>query len=76
MKRTTIMADEELLRQLRAIAHREQVSLAEVIRQGLELRAKQSTRRLRFINAGASTEEPDDMGRRAGEIEFEPPSWR
>ena len=31
---------------------------------------------LRFIAAGASTEEPHDVGRRAGEIAFEPRSWR
>src|SRR5712691_6072078 len=33
-------------------------------------------RNLRFIAAGASTEPPADTGRRAGEITYEPPSWR
>ncbi len=35
------MADEELLEQLANVARREQVSLAEVIRQALELRLNQ-----------------------------------
>lgn len=43
MSRTTIMADDALLDQLRAIADEEGISLGEVIRQGLEWRA--STRR-------------------------------
>jgi len=32
--------------------------------------------RLSFIGAGASTEHPADMGRQAGEIRYEPRSWR
>jgi hypothetical protein len=76
MKRTTIMADDELLDRLRMIAHREGVSLAEVIRQGLELRARQATRKPRFVGAGASTEPPFDTARRAGEVEYEPGPWR
>jgi hypothetical protein len=40
MSRTTIMADDALLDQLRDIAKEEGVSLGEVIREGLEWRAK------------------------------------
>ena len=40
MSRTTIMADDALLDELREIAAEEGVSLGEVIRQGLEWRAK------------------------------------
>jgi Ribbon-helix-helix protein, copG family len=76
MRRTTIMADEQLLERLRAIARREHLSLAEVIRQALELRAAQPARTLRFIAAGESTAEPRDMARRASELNFEPRSWR
>ena len=76
MKRTTIMAPEELLEQLDAIARAERVSLAEVIRQGLEMRAAQRTKRPRFFGAGRSTEPPFDTGRKAGEIDFTPGSWR
>jgi hypothetical protein len=32
--------------------------------------------RLRFIGSGASTQSPADMGRQAGEIDYEPRSWR
>jgi predicted transcriptional regulator len=76
MKRTTIMAEDELLDRLRAIARREHVSLAQVIREALELRASQPARRLNLIGAGESTGEPRDMGRQSGEMTFEPRSWR
>lgn len=36
MKRTTIFADEDVLRKLREIAQREQVTLSEIIRTALE----------------------------------------
>ena len=51
MSRTTIMADDELLDRLRVIARREGVSLAEVIRQGLELRAARTRRAPSFVGA-------------------------
>jgi hypothetical protein len=76
MKRTTIMASEELLDRLHAIARAEDISLAEVIRQGLELRAAQPAKRPRFFGSGRSTEPPYDTARRAGEIEYAPKSWR
>ena len=76
MKRTTIMAPEDLLERLHTIAAREHLSLAQVIRQGLEWRASQPTRTPRFIGAGRSTEEPHDMARRAGDITYTPRSWR
>ncbi len=49
MSRTTIMADDALLDQLREIAAEEGVSLGEVIRQGLEWRAKTRRRIPSFI---------------------------
>jgi hypothetical protein len=36
----------------------------------------QNQRRLRFIGSGASTDGPNDTARRAGELSFEPRSWR
>src|SRR5438128_8847385 len=50
-------------------------------RSGVEsaLEARRANRpgvRLRFIGAGASVEPPADTARRAGEISFEPRSWR
>ncbi len=38
--------------------------------------ANGNRRTLRFIAAGASTEPPADMARQAGEISYEPRSWR
>lgn len=76
MKRTTIMANEELLERLQAIARREHLSLAAVIRQGLEWRAKQADRPPRFIGAGESADPPHTTGRQAGEITYTPRTWR
>ncbi len=76
MKRTTIMADEELLARLRAIALREDVSLAEVIRQGLEWRARQPRPRPSFIGSVSTGDAAHDTAERAGEAPYEPRSWR
>lgn len=38
--------------------------------------ATQTRSRLSFIGSGASTESPVDMGRQAGEVGYEPRSWR
>ena len=70
------MADEDLLARLRAIARRERTSLAEVIRQGLEWRARQRPPRPRFIGADASSEGPHETASRSGEAPYEPRSWR
>lgn len=76
MKRTTIVAPEALLDRLQVIADEENVSLAEIIRQGLELRVQQSQRRPRFVGAGRAAEPPFDTARRSGEMQPEPRSWR
>jgi hypothetical protein len=76
MKRTTIVAPDDLLDRLQAIARQENISLAEVIRQGLELRAQQAMRRPRFVGSGRSSHPPFDTARRAGEMQPEPPPWR
>ena len=39
-------------------------------------REAEPRRTLRFIGAGASTEPPADTARRAGELDYEPRSWR
>jgi hypothetical protein len=36
----------------------------------------QNQRSLRFIGSGASTDGPNDTARRAGELSYEPRSWR
>jgi hypothetical protein len=75
MRRTTIVAPEELLDRLRAIAREEDTSFADIVRQGLEWRASHPGKRLRFIGAGRS-QEPHDTARQAGDIDFTPRSWR
>ena len=74
MKRTTIMADEDVLERLRAIAVREDLSLAEVIRQGLELRAS-TGRKLGFVGA-VRTGQPTAIADEASELAPEPAPWR
>ena len=54
MSRTTIMADDALLDELREIAADEGISLGEVIRQGLEWRATTRRRVPSFVGAIAS----------------------
>jgi len=76
MKRTTIMADNELLDRLREIARREGCSLGAVIREGLELRVRQRPRRPSFIGAFASEDGPHDLGERSADLPYEPLSWR
>lgn len=69
MSRTTIMAPDALLDELRAIAKQEGVSLGEVIRQGLEWRARTRRRRIpSFIGAVASGDGPHDTASRHEEI--------
>lgn len=64
MSRTTIMAPDELLDRLRAIAKEEGISLGEVIRQGLDWRARSSHRPPTFIGAvGGDGPTTDDASR-------------
>lgn len=73
MSRTTIVADDELLDRLRAIAKTEGVSLGEVIRQGLEWRAQTKRRPPSFIGAVTSPGGPHDVARRVKEILYGEP---
>jgi len=64
MSRTTVMVDDALLDELRAIAKEEGVSLGEVIRQGLEWRAKLKGRPPSFVGAiGGDGPTTDDASR-------------
>jgi hypothetical protein len=76
MERTTIMADEKLLDAARRTAEREGVSLAEVIRQGIELRVRQGSGRRGFIGAFASGKKGHTAARDSANTSFEPISWR
>jgi hypothetical protein len=72
MVRTTIMADRELIDALRAIARREQISLGEVIRQGLEWRASTQRRIPSFLdNRPRGTGAIDDAAARDEELIIE-----
>ena len=68
MTRTTIMADDALLERLREIARSEGVSLAEVIRQALEWRAKLRGRPPSFVGAAPSEGGPHDASRHVDEL--------
>ncbi len=70
------MADDVLLDRLRAIAREEGVSLAEVIREGMELRAQRSRPTVTFIGIGRSGRKGHRMSERVAEAQFEPRSWR
>ena len=70
------MADDVLLERLRSIAREEGVSLAEVIREGMELRAQRGRPTVTFIGIGHSGRRGHRTSERAGEMRFEPRSWR
>lgn len=74
MQRTTVMADDELMDRLRAVAQREGVSLAEVIRQGMEWRARRG-HRLGLVGA-VQTGKPTAIADEAEELRPEPQPWR
>ncbi len=73
MKRTTIMADEELLDDLRRIAREDGVPLAEVIRDALRIKAAQRKPRLKGKGAFRSGLPPVDWN---ADLAIEPPPWR
>lgn len=76
MRRTTIMADDALLDRLRSIARAEGVSLAEIIREGMELRAQRSRPALTFIGSIATGKPGHRTAEEAGEMQFTPRPWR
>lgn len=72
MVRTTIMAERELIEELRDIARQEQISLGEVIRQGLEWRASTRRRIPSFLaNRTRGTGGTDDAAARDEELIIE-----
>lgn len=54
----------------------DRATVAETVKAWRDGVGGQQARSLRFIAAGASTEPPGDMARQAGEISYEPRSWR
>jgi predicted transcriptional regulator len=74
MRRTTIVAPEELLDRLRRIAAERGASMAAVIREALEEKAATQRPKPRSIGIGASG--TSDTSHRAGEERPVPRSWR
>lgn len=70
------MADEDLLADARRVAAREGISLAEVIRQGIELRVRRRSHPPSFIGAFASGTKGHTTARDSADAPFEPLSWR
>lgn len=69
MKRTTIFADEEILRKLREIAQRENITLSEAIRAALERYvSRRRPRRPTFSLIGIGRSGRKDVAERAEEL--------
>lgn len=74
MRRTTVVASDELLERLRRVAAERGISMAELIREALEEALKRYRPRPRSLGIGASGH--TDTARRAGEERPEPRPWR
>jgi predicted transcriptional regulator len=74
MRRTTIVAPDELLARLRRIADERNTSLAAVIREALEEKASSHRPKPKSIAIASSAR--TDTARRAGEERPVPRSWR
>jgi len=69
MKRTTVFADEDMLRKLREIAKRENTSLSEVTRKALvEYVSRRRPRRTRLSLVGVGRSGRKDIAERAEEL--------
>lgn len=68
MSRTTIMAPDDLLDRLRAIAKEEGVSLGDVIREGMEWRAKLRNGVPSFVGKGWTPDGPHDAASHVDEL--------
>ena len=76
MVRTTIMADEQLLASLRRVAREQGLSLGEVIRQGMEMRARLDRTPLTFVGSVRSSHKPHNTARDSTDAPFAPDTWR
>lgn len=74
MQRTTIMAEEHLLEQLRQVAAERRVSLAALIREALEEKVRVTQPKPHSGGIGESG--AGDLGRRSGDERPEPREWR
>ena len=74
LRRTTIVAPEELLQRLRIAAAEQGTSMAELIREALEEKVAQHRPRPRSLGIGDSG--VGNLARRTAEEEFVPEDWR
>ena len=74
MERTTISLPDELLQRLRLIASERRTSIASLVREALEEKARNYRSRPRSLGIGASGHA--DTARRTAEERVEPRSWR
>lgn len=74
MQRTTIMAPEQVLERIRKIAAERRSSMASVIREALEEKARTYRPKPRSLGIGASGF--TDTARRSADERPEPRSWR
>jgi len=74
MRRTTISIPDDVLRRLRVMAAERGTSLAELVREALEEKARHSRPTPRSLGIGAS--EHTATARRSGDERPEPRSWR
>ncbi len=74
MRRTTIVAPDEVLDKIRTIAAERRMSMADIIREALEEKAAAYRPRPRSLGSGDSGR--TDISRRTAEEPIEPPAWR
>lgn len=74
MRRTTVLAPEEVLERLREIAAERRSSMASVIREALEEKARSYRPKPRSLGIGDSGF--TDIARRSADERPEPPPWR
>ena len=74
MQRTTIMADEATLERLRELAHERSVSLASLIREALEEKARSARPRPMSLGSGESGQRATAQSE--GSLRQPPRSWR
>jgi predicted DNA-binding ribbon-helix-helix protein len=74
MTRTTVSLDEETLRELRKIAAERGISIAALVREGIEQAVSNHRPRPRSLGVGASGH--TDTARLSGDQRPEPRQWR
>ncbi|HEY7270049.1 MAG TPA: CopG family transcriptional regulator [Dehalococcoidia bacterium] len=78
MTRTTISLPEELLKKARREAAARDISMAELVRRSLESALEQAPEGFprRFKSVGMMASGFTDTAEKAGDMKFEPRSWR